>query len=241
MRTAREYKELGIPTWYHSHAAYYERLFTNLGWNPDQITRALEFGAKFEGDETQLVQQFKELAAYIDAPDLDLAIDAGLGLRDNININGIESLPALDVEADKFTDADAARLADIRAARRSDPDAYEANKAIQREELGLLELQQGSSGGKGKTISGDITAPREAQPSQPEAKGNHWDRMADGRPVPVNSLEQIREFRRSNPDAYERNKSLQAEELKLIEASLPAPSGEGSAATQPASEGTTNE
>src|SRR5450755_1449869 len=95
-RSAQQYKDLGIPTWYHEHARYYERLFGNIGWNDKQITEALKFGATYQGDgsEADVSQAFREQLATF-APDLDLALDAGLGLRDNIVMNGIEALPEL--------------------------------------------------------------------------------------------------------------------------------------------------
>lgn len=200
MRSAQQLKDLGIPSWYHGHARYYERLFGNLGWNETQITEALKFGASFKGgSEADLVAQFKEVAAYHDAPDLDLAIDVGLGLRDSIAMDGVESLPPLAAAEPSFTSADDARLAAIREIARNDPQAYESNQTLQDEQLALLEARQ-AAGGKASPGNGSASAPPAG------------DRLA-----------QIREMRRNDPDGYERNAALQTEELSLIEASLPKP------------------
>lgn len=203
MRSASEYKQLGIATWHHDHARYFERLWTNLGWNEDQITEGLKFGANYKGDgsEEDISKQFKELAAVIEAPDIDMAIDVGLGLRDSINMNGLESLPPLPAVENSFTKDDEARLAEIRQTIRGDPSAYDG---LQAEQLTLLEAQQ-AAGGKVSTGKAVVAS---AAPS--------GDR-----------LEQIREMRRNDPDAYNADKGLQAQELALIEASLPAASTGG--------------
>lgn len=206
MRSAQRLKDMGIPSWFHAHARNYERLFGNLGWNDNQIDHALRFGAKFEGDEKQLVQQFTELAARIDAPDVDLSIDVGLGLRDMIEMGGVESLPPL--PAEPFTNADEARLQEIRAISRNDPHAFDSNQALQDEQLRLLELREGSN-------VAPVRAPErvEAAPKQQRSR-----------------LEEIREYRRNNPTDWENNRAIQTEEMSLLEASVapaPAPTASG--------------
>jgi hypothetical protein len=218
MRTAEQYKQLGIPTWYHEHARYYERLFGNLGWNDKQITEALKFGATYQGDgsEADVSAKFKEFAAYIDAPDMDVSLDAALGLRDTISMEGLESLPDLgSASAPSFTASDEARLAEIRQTIRDDPTALDR---LQDEQLALLEARQ-AAGGKVSASTAAASAPPAG------------DRLA-----------QIREMRRNDPQAYDSDRALQAEELSLIEASLPTsapvPTGSDGATPQGQTEGT---
>jgi hypothetical protein len=195
MRSAQQLKNMGVPTWYHAHARQYIRLFENVGWSDAQIDQAIKFGVNYRGDsEADLTRQFRDFAATIEAPELDLTIDAGLGVRDTIMSDGVEALPALPSTDSNFTSDDAARLAAIRQEIRNDPSALDR---LQDEQLALLEAQQ-AAGGK-------VSANPTDSPARPSG-----DRLA-----------QIREMRRNDPDAYNYDHALQQEELGLIEASLP--------------------
>jgi hypothetical protein len=149
---------------------------------------------------------------------------AAMGVRDTIQSSGVESLPPL--PAPSFTRADADRLSEIRAISRTDPHASESNKALQQEELSLIEIQQASKG---------PAAPIQSRPAPTSAPS--------ATPAPsTDRLAQIREMRRNDPSAYDRDSAVQAEELSLIEASLPPPASVADSApsSQPA-EGTSSE
>jgi hypothetical protein len=224
MRTGAQLKALGVDSWFHQHANQYVRLLENAGWDDKQIDKAIEFGVNFKGGtEQDLMQQFRELGEYHGAPELDLVTHAAMGVRDTIMGDGVESLPPLKTEA--FTADHAARLAEIRQIARNDPQGFESNQALQAQQLALLELQQAGKG----TVA----------PSQSKAAPSAMPAPATDR------LSQIREMRRNDPSAYDRDSTrLEAEEIGLIQASLPPPAtvsaGSDSApVSQPASDGAT--
>jgi hypothetical protein len=226
MRTGTQLKALGVDSWFHQHANQYVRLLENAGWSDQQIDKAIKFGVNFKGGtEQELIQQFRESGEYISAPELDLVIDAGLGLRDTIQSSGVESLPPLKSEA--FTADHAARLAEIRQIARNDPRGFDSNRALQDQQLALLELQQAANG---------TVAPSQSKPAP----------SATPAPPATDRLSQIREIARNDPQKYESDHALQQEQLALIEASIPksAPVSTGTdsaPAAQPASEGTSSE
>ena len=84
MLSNSQLKVLGVPAWHYETARAYENLFRSYGWNDKQISEATKFGANFNGTEQELVAAFKFRAAYLDAPELEQAVDAGLGLRNMI-------------------------------------------------------------------------------------------------------------------------------------------------------------
>lgn len=215
MRTATQLKALGVDSWFHQHANQYVRLLENAGWTDQQIDKAIEFGVNFKGGtEQELMQQFRELGEYHSAPELDLVTHAGMGVRDTIIASGVESLPPL--PAPSFTRDDADRLSEIRAISRNDPQGYESNQALQAEQLALLEAQQAAKG---------TAAPIQSKPAPAATPAPATDRLS-----------QIREMRRNDPNSYEQNAAIQAEELGLIQASLPTPAtvADSAPSSQPA-------
>jgi hypothetical protein len=164
MRTAQQLNALGVPSAYHKHARYLVRLWGNLGWTGKQIDEGIKFGVNYggNGSEEDLSEKFRWFAAHIDAPDPERSLDAGLGLRDNIVINGLEALPPLrGVSQPAVTDG-SARLAQIREMSRNDPDGYNRNPAIAAEELSLIEASLPTP-----VSSGSDSAPV-SQPASPE-------------------------------------------------------------------------
>lgn len=150
--------------------------------------------------------------------------------------------------------AESGRLAEIRALRRDDPHAWESNKALQAEELALIEAglpdrTRGKGGYRDPGLA-DIQHIRRTDPARWERdldmqaterrmidveRGTFNSSEYHSAPPPQNyKLEQIRELRRNDPAAYDADKGMQARELSLIEASLPAAATGGAT-----SEGTT--
>lgn len=208
MKAAERYKALGIPSWYHAHAGQYERMFRNMGWTERQVENALRFGATFNGDEAALVREFRNFAAAegITINDIDVATTVGMGMRDDINSNGVESLPALPAEGRTFTTSDEKRLAELRQICRNNPDGI--TKDLQTEWTDLIEAQQASGGRV----------------------------VADGAPKPASSSStrsaEIRQICRDDPQRYDNSPDLQREWLGLIEADLAVQSGTPSEAPQ---------
>jgi hypothetical protein len=168
MRTAQQLNALGVPSSYHKHARYFVRLWGNLGWTGKQIDEGIKFGVNYggNGSEEDLSEKFRWFAAHIDAPVPERSLDAGLGLRDTIVMNGLEALPQLrGVSQPAVTDG-SARLAQIREISRNDPNAYESNKALQREELSLIEASLPTSAPAPQAASGDAGSSSQSSEDQ---------------------------------------------------------------------------
>lgn len=148
-RSAQQLKDLGVPSSYYEHARYFARLWGNLGWTAKQIDEGIKFGVSYNGNgsEEDVSDKFRWLAAHIGAPDPERALDAGLGLRDNIALNGLDALPEIPRAESSFTKADEARMAEIRAISRNDPQAYDSDRALQSEALALIEASLPAPGG----------------------------------------------------------------------------------------------
>jgi hypothetical protein len=222
MRAAVRYRSLGIPERFHTHAAHYERLWRNIGWDDKQIEEGLKFGVGYQGDgsEADITSRFQDLVTRIDAPDAELSLDVGFGLRDSLTLEGMDALPPL--PADTFSAADERRLQEIRTINRNDPSSFDRDRALNDEYLSLLEAKEGD-----KPVAVAPAASAERQSAQVEQKPQ-GDRLS-----------QIREIARSDPRGYESNSALQQEQLQLIQASLPAAASIGAASEPTSNQGTT--
>jgi hypothetical protein len=188
-------------------AKQYERLFERLGFSRSQIDQALVFGSSLKGSPEDMANQFEHFVQAklgLSSADAAVASDVSLGLIDLANQgSGIESLPP--IEDRHFGADDQRRLDEIRTLRRNDPDKYEADKALQLEELDLLE-----GVGSGQAPQADASRPQS------------------------NRLQEIRDLRRNDPRAYDGDARLQAEELSLIEAQIASRPSEPTPSPQPA-------
>jgi hypothetical protein len=206
-------RALGITSRDLPAALQYQRLFENLGWSRSQIDQALQFGATLQGSAQNNADAFEHFVSTrlgLSSQDAAMATDVSLGLIDLANEGGgIESLPPLPER--QFGADDQRRLDQIRELRRNDFDKYEADKALQLEELDLLEGV------------GSGSAPAQA----PKPQG-------------ADRLQEIRAQRRADPRSFDYNPAIEAEELSLIEAQIASrPAEPTSTAAESAATGAT--
>jgi hypothetical protein len=204
-----------VPPQWHAIAAHYARVLDTAGVPADKIDHLIQWGLQYQGsgDEGDILSAFRNQAARIGLADETTALAADLGLEARETINSGKFTPE-PIQPDDTTQL----LADIRRYRQQWPQDYERDSEMQAAELALLSASMG-----------------EKPPAQ------------SALPAPVSDadmrLREIRQLRRDDWQAYESNKALQAEELSLIEASLPksAPvstGSDGATSSQPAPEGT---
>jgi hypothetical protein len=112
---------------------------------------------------------------------------------------------------------DVKRLNDIRQIARNDPDRYDYDKALHDEEYDILARRSGEdtfyAGVKDQQVA--------AKPTRGVTVGELLGRSAPA--AGADRLAEIRELRRNDPDAYDGNAALHAEELSLIAAQQAAP------------------
>lgn len=216
-------KALGISNRDMMAAKQYERLFTNLGWSRNQIDQALVYGSQLRGSPQDMADQFEHFAKAklgMSSQEAATAVDVSLGLIDLANEGGgLESLPPLPER--HFGADDQRRLDEIRNLRRNDPNAYEEQRAqFELDEIELLEAR-GAAGGTGPSPQASRPGDRHYGDSAEVRQGSlHQDRM-----------QQIREMRRNDPDAYARNAAaFEREEIALIEQDIAARPAEPSSA-----------
>jgi hypothetical protein len=190
-------RALGVPQSYLSHAAHFEQAFKNLGWTQSQIDHAVKWGVAYQGAPDQAGEAFEYFASNslgVSSDDAFNSTNVALSLRDTINTDGVESLPA--IYRPRITMADSERMEEIRRIRREDPDLYNNDQSLQLEELGLIEASRAAPGAGGG-------GPRPAINPQ------------------TSRLEEIRQMVRSDPDALTRNPGLEAEQISLISGTMP--------------------
>jgi hypothetical protein len=112
---------------------------------------------------------------------------------------------------------DTKRLEEIRQIAREEPDRYDFDKNLHDEEFDILARRSGEdtfyAGVKGRQAA--------AEPTRGVTVGELLGRSAST--TGADRLAEIRELRRNDPDAYDGNAALHAEELGLIAAQQAAP------------------
>jgi len=182
-----------VPPQWHSVAAHYVKLLDTAGVPADKIDGLIQWGLDYtgSGEETELLSAFRQQATRLGLAEDVTAIAADQGLEARERINSGKWQPE-PVQADETSSI----LADIRRYRQQWPQDYDNDAEMQAAELALL------SAGLGEKPAAGSVVPSPASD-------------ADMR------LKEIRQLRRDDPHAWESNAALQAEELGLIEASLP--------------------
>lgn len=182
-----------VPPQWHAVATHYAKLLDTAGVPADKIDHLIAWGVDYSGSgqEAELLSAFRQQATRLGLEDHITASAADLGLEAREQINSGKWQPE-PVAADDTTQL----LADIRRFRQQWPQDYEADAEMRAAELALLSASLGE-----KPAAGSIVPPPASN--------------ADMR------LKEIRQLRRDDWQAYESNKALQAEELSLIEGSLP--------------------
>jgi hypothetical protein len=186
-------RALGVPESYIKHAQLFERQWRNHGWSQAMIDKSIQWAVNYSGSPDEAAdsfQHFTHASLGIPSDDAFEASNWALSLRDEVDARGVEDFAP--VPQASFGETERKRLEEIRQLRRDDPNAYtRAGRALELEELDLLEAQGTSHSGR----------PTEtAQPVSPN----------------VVRLEEIRAARRADPQSYESNKSVQAEEFRLL-------------------------
>ncbi|MCK1400129.1 hypothetical protein IVB45_18585 [Bradyrhizobium sp. 4] len=200
-----------VPPQWRSVATHYARTFDRAGVPADKIDHLIQWGLQYEGsgDEAELLGAFRQQATRLglDEPTTALAADWGLEAREEINSGMWQP------EAPAQQDENGKLLADIRAFRAQWPDDYSQDHDMQALELRLIDNELGN-------------APAPASAAKPEP-----GKFAVSR---GSRMDEIRQIMRDDPDSYNSNKALQAEQLSLIEAQIASRPAEAPAAAPPA-------
>lgn len=188
---SERFRRLGVSEKWLPHAAHYAGVMQGLGMTRSQIDEAIRWGAAYSGPIEDVRQHFDALCTrhHIDT---QLA-DFSESWHGQVLERGIENMPDVSDPAPARAD-DERRLAEIREGIRNDPDSYESNVDLRDEHLAIIE----------RLGVGEEKPPTEQTSATPTPNSNR--------------LAQIRELRRSDPDAYDGNPALQREELALLSA-----------------------
>lgn len=179
----------------------YVALGNQIGMPAEKFDSALRWvkanGSKFNGDIQRAKASFREHMAQdgVDNAHVKAIVDwHGIVVQHGL----LTDLPDADAKPD--TSKDAALAAEIRQYRKDYPDDFWADKSLQDELQALNE----------RLSSLPAIEAKPAVAAAPVA-------------VPANRLAEIRQLRRNDPLGYDSDRKMQAEELALITATLPAP------------------
>ncbi|WOH70653.1 hypothetical protein RX330_20360 [Bradyrhizobium sp. NDS-1] len=202
-----------VPKEWHSVATHYVKGLQRAGVPADKLDSLVQWGVAYQGPGDE-----EALLSSFRAQASRLGLESHVtSLAADWGLEAREEINSGKWQPEPAPPSDnASLLADIRAYRQQWPDEYGQDKAMQEAELALIAADLGE---KPPKVSGQL-------PTTPGAQ-----RMME-----------IRQIMRDEPDRYNADKALQAEQLGLIEADLASRSAQQpTSQPAPAASGDTGE